>query len=79
MVETERNYYRLMLGAKSAHAETCFAENFVGVDFIGDIDLTNKLPSTMRQFNEAYRPVWLEQNPGKGYSSLQTRLDLGVR
>ena len=65
MVERERNYYRLMLGAKSAHAETCFAENFVGVDFIGDIDLTNKLPSTMRQFNEAYRPVWLEQNPGK--------------
>ena len=28
-----KSFYRVMLGRKSIHAETCFAEGFIGTDF----------------------------------------------
>ena len=52
-----------MLGAGSIYAAECFQNNFIGADFIGDIDLTGKLPENWREFNKALIPVWLEQNP----------------
>lgn len=61
-----KEYYRIMLGAKSVYAAECFQNNFIGADFIGDIDLTAKLPENWRDFNKEFRPIWLEQNPGKG-------------
>ena len=38
-----KSYYRVMLGRKSVHAETCFAESFIGTDFEVNQDLTNEL------------------------------------
>ncbi len=60
-----KNYYRLMLGAKSIYADECFKNNFVGVDFLANVDLTNKLPNNWRDFNQEYIPVYLKENPEK--------------
>ncbi len=55
-----KNYYRLMLGAKSVHAADCLKGNFVGVDFGLQQDLTNELPEDWREFNKKFRPVYLQ-------------------
>lgn len=60
-----RNYYRIMLGRKSAHAEECYKGNFIGADFDIHQDLTGKLPENWREFNKEFIPVYLEKNPGK--------------
>jgi restriction system protein len=60
-----RNYYRLMLGKKSAFAEQCFAGNFVGADFGIAEDLSGKLPDEWRAFNKQFIPVFLAKQPGK--------------
>jgi restriction system protein len=60
-----KNYYRLMLGRKSIHAEECFAGNFVGVDFEIPQDLTHKLPEEWRAFNREFIPIYLEGHPDK--------------
>ncbi len=54
-----------MLGAKSIHAKECLAGNFIGVDFMVNIDFTGKLPVDWRAFNHAYIPEFLKANPGK--------------
>lgn len=61
-----KRYYRIMLGAKSIHADECFKGNFIGADFGIDSDLTNNLPDNWRDFNLKYIPVWLSKNPTKG-------------
>jgi restriction system protein len=63
--ERERKYYRLILGKGHSFAETCFAENFVGIDLFADEDLTNKFPADLKEFNRNYIPKFLEQNPDK--------------
>ena len=60
-----KNYYRVMLGRKSIHAEQCFAGNFIGVDFSISQDLSHALPDEWRAFNKAFIPVWLAAQPGK--------------
>lgn len=60
-----KNYYRVMLGRKSAHAAEGFAGNFIGADFGINQDLTNKLPEEWREFNKAFIPVFLEVHPDK--------------
>ena len=60
-----KNYYRLMLGAKSVHATDCLNANFVGVDFGIDQDLSRDLHDQLKEFNQKLRPVWLGKNPGK--------------
>ena len=59
------NYYRVMLGRKSAHAKECFAGGFVGADFDIREDLSNKLPDEWREFNQKYIPVFLAEHPAK--------------
>jgi restriction system protein len=54
-----------MLGSKSAYADECHKNSFIGADFIGAIDLTGKLFDNWREFNQEFIPVWLDQNPGK--------------
>lgn len=54
-----------MLGAKSVHADECYKGNFIGADYLADVDLTNELTDDWRQFNKKFIPVWLERNPGK--------------
>lgn len=60
-----KNYYRLMLGRKSAHAAECFAGGFVGTDFGIHEDLGRKLPEEWRTFNRQFIPIFLGNNPGK--------------
>jgi len=59
------HYYRLMLGEKSIHSETCFNNNFVGTDFEIHEDLTEKLPDDWREFNKTFIPVFLNNHPDK--------------
>ncbi len=59
------NYYRLMLGRKSAYATECFAGGFVGADFGIAQDLSAQLPDEMRSFNATFIPVFLASHPGK--------------
>jgi restriction system protein len=60
-----KNYYRIMLGAKSVYADECFKGNFIGVDFLKDIDFTGKLPGDWREFNHQFIPVYLKIHPDK--------------
>ena len=60
-----KNYYRLMLGRKSIHAEACFAGGFVGTHFAIDHDLTGRLPDEWRAFNKEFIPIYLEKRPDK--------------
>lgn len=60
-----KNYYRVMLGKKSIHAELGYKGNFVGAGFMADLDLTGKLPEDWRSFNKEFIPVWQSRNPGK--------------
>lgn len=54
-----------MLGRKSVFAEECFKGNFIGADFLSDINLTGKLPDNWREFNKQFIPIWLKKNPDK--------------
>jgi restriction system protein len=60
-----KNYYRIMLGKKSSHAEEAYKGNFVAAGFIKDKDLTQHLSDNWRDFNKEFIPLFLEQNPGK--------------
>ena len=60
-----RNYYRIMLGAKSAHADECFKGNFIGADFAIKEDLSKNLPDNWRDFNKHFIPVFLNNLPQK--------------
>lgn len=54
-----------MAGAKSKHAELCFNEGFIGVDFDIDVDLTGRVPENWREFNKEFIPIYLANNPNK--------------
>ena len=38
-----KNYYRIMLGAKSMYADKCYNDTFIGADFDIDWDLSKVL------------------------------------
>lgn len=59
------NYYRVMLGQKSVHAEQCFSGNFIGTDFGISQDLSSELSDDWRVFNKKFIPVYLAGHPGK--------------
>jgi len=59
------NYYRIMPGPKSIYFEECYKDNFIGTDFDIHIDLSNKFPDNLRDFNKEFIPIWLENNPDK--------------
>lgn len=60
-----KNHYRVMLGARSVHAEECFAGGFIGAGFGIDQDLSKKLPEEWRAFNKEFIPVYLRTRPDK--------------
>jgi len=60
-----KNYYRVMLGQKSMHADECVPGNFIGTDFGLHQDLSKKLPDEWRTFNKEFIPVYLTSNPEK--------------
>lgn len=61
-----RNYYRIMLGAKSMYAEKCHNDTFIGADFDIDRDLSKVLHENWREFNKEQVPLWLSNHPDKG-------------
>lgn len=60
-----KEYYRIMLGRGGKYAAECYQNNFIGADFIGDIDLTGKLPENWRNFNKEFIPIFLKHKPDK--------------
>jgi restriction system protein len=60
-----RSYFRLMLGAKSKFADECFKENYIGVNFLDNIDFTHHLPDNWRDFNHKFIPEYLKVHPDK--------------
>ncbi len=60
-----KNYYRVMLGKASVHAETCFAGSFIGANFEINQDLTPDLPDDWRLFNKKFIPIFLAGHPDK--------------
>lgn len=62
---TVRNYYRVMLGRKSAYAEECLRDSFIGTDFEIEQDLTGHLPDEWRTFNREFIPVYMAARPEK--------------
>ncbi len=60
-----KRYFRVMLGAKSKHAEECFKGNFIGADYEIGQDLTNKLYDDWRDFNKEFIPEFLKVHPDK--------------
>lgn len=60
-----KNYYRVMLGRKSMHAEECYQGQFIGADFGIDTDLTGKLSEDWREFNKQFIPYYLKKHPDK--------------
>lgn len=58
-------YFRLMLGSKSKFAEESYNGNFVGMDFLPEIDLTGQFPENWRDFNKKHIPVYMEMREGK--------------
>ncbi|MBL9076365.1 MAG: DUF1016 family protein [Planctomycetes bacterium] len=67
-----KQYFRIMLGKKSAHAAECFEGGFVGADFGIDQDLTQHLPEDWRSFNKQWVPAYLARFPDK------TRIGAGL-
>jgi restriction system protein len=65
MMIPAKNYYRIMLGSKSKHADECHKDSFIGGDWLMNMDLTGKLPDNWRTFNQQFIPVYLKNNPGK--------------
>jgi restriction system protein len=60
-----KNYYRIMLGKKSVHAQECIAGNFIGADYDIHQDLTGRLPEEWRAFNREFIPIYLAGHPDK--------------
>lgn len=59
------SYYRVMLGKGGKYIKEGFEGNYIGVDLDIQQDLSDSLPENWRDFNKEFRPVWLENNPGK--------------
>lgn len=60
-----KHYLRLMLGQRSVYAAECFANNYIGVDFGINEDLTGKLPEDWQTFNKIFVPKFLENHLDK--------------
>lgn len=64
-MSAQKEYRRIMLGAKSVYARDGLAGGWIAAGFLFDIDLTGKFPPTFQEFNATMRDVWLAQNQGK--------------
>jgi restriction system protein len=60
-----KNYYRIMLGRKSARADEAYRGSFIGADFGINEDLSQQLPDGWRDFNKKFIPKYIDLNPGK--------------
>lgn len=63
MTNIAPNYYRLMLGKGSKHAQLCFDENFIGIRFGIYHDLSQEQSKNLQDFNEKFIPIYLIKRP----------------
>lgn len=54
-----------MLGQKSIYATEAYKGNYIGAGWLGETDLTNKLPDSWREFNKKFIPIFLEKHIDK--------------
>ena len=64
-MSTDRCYYRIMLGRKSAFATECHDQRWFGGGWGIRHDLTNELTEDVRDFNAKFIPIYREANPEK--------------
>ena len=55
-----KRYNRIMLGRGGMYASQCRAEGFIGVDFLSDIDMTDRLSEPLQEFNKQHIPIWMD-------------------
>jgi len=60
-----KNYYRIMLGAKSIFSKEARDGNFIGAGWFGEINLSKELSDNWREFNQKFIPLYLKENPDK--------------
>lgn len=60
-----KNYYRIMLGPRSAHATLGHEQGFIGADYEINQDVSADLTDNWRDFNQKYRPIFLAGHPDK--------------
>ena len=65
MIKIQRDFYRVMAGAKSVHAELCLSQGFIGGDWGIDEDLSGRLPDSRGDFNEIFVPLYMTAHPEK--------------
>jgi restriction system protein len=61
-------FYKIMLGKGSSHLPDALTNGYVGVGWFADTSLVDKTTnnySTLREFNNRWRPVYLSQHPDK--------------
>ena len=58
------DYFRIMPGAKSAHARECLEGGFIGAD-LEVPDVTEHLTDSHRQFNKWFIPMYQDRHPDK--------------
>lgn len=61
----ERRYWMVRLGAGGSYAQELIAAGEIGVDFVGDLDLTPYLSVTSKPFHEELNTVYRERHPEK--------------
>ncbi len=69
-------YNRVMAGSRSVHANQCFNEGFIGVDYQISTDLTGRLPEDWRDFNREFVPIYMQSHPDKSSGQQRTMYSL---
>jgi restriction system protein len=62
-------YYRIYLGKQNVFARECYEGGFIGVDFGLNLDLSGRLPSKYKEFNQEFIPILQSLEPGKSKGS----------
>ena len=58
-------YNRIMPGGKSIHLDECLRDEFIGVDFNLNVDLSKFLNSDWSIFKKKFKPYYKSLNPDK--------------
>lgn len=60
-----KNYYQIRLGRKNIFSEEGQKGNFIGVDFLGNMDLSKDCLLDSKEFNRKFIPIWLSKHQDK--------------
>ena len=64
-----KKYNRIMLGQGCKYAKMCHEEGYIGANFEVNVDLSDSLFESWRDFNKHFIPIWMEIVPGKSKTS----------